>query len=105
MRIENADFDEFNKDITFFIDEDNNLKVKIERFRVLSDSCGVNDFGKFKAAEYMFNNEIPCIYRKQEEESKNLIIDTFDTSPPFSFFRNVSQLDISTASGPHNGLD
>ncbi|MEL0080754.1 MAG: RNB domain-containing ribonuclease [bacterium] len=103
MRIENADFDEFNKDITFFIDEDNNLKVKqndLESYQIVAE---LMILANSKAAEYMFNNEIPCIYRKQEE-SKNLIIDTFDTSPPFSFFRNVSQLDISTASGPHNGL-
>ena len=103
IRIENADFDEFNKDITFFIDEDNNLKVKqsdLESYQIVAE---LMILANSKAAEYMFNNEIPCIYRKQEE-SKNLIIDTFDTSPPFSFFRNVSQLDISTASGPHNGL-
>ena len=103
IRIENADFDQFNKDITFFIDEDNNLKVKqsdLESYQIVAE---LMILANSKAAEYMFNNEIPCIYRKQEE-SKNLIIDTFDTSPPFSFFRNVSQLDISTASGPHNGL-
>ncbi|MFL2686468.1 MAG: RNB domain-containing ribonuclease [Thermodesulfobacteriota bacterium] len=103
IRIENADFDEFNKDITFFIGEDNNLKVKqndLESYQIVAE---LMILANSKAAEYMFNNEIPCIYRKQEE-SKNLIIDTFDTSPPFSFFRNVSQLDISTDSGPHNGL-
>ena len=103
IRIENADFDEFNKDITFFIGEDNNLKVKqndLESYQIVAE---LMILANSKAAEYMINNEIPCIYRKQEE-SKNLIIDTFDTSPPFSFFRNVSQLDISTDSGPHNGL-
>ena len=67
MRIENADFDEFNKDITFFIDEDNNLKVKqndLESYQIVAE---LMILANSKAAEYMFNNEIPCIYRKQEE--------------------------------------
>ena len=103
IRIENADFDEFNKDITILADENNDLKIKqnnLESYQIVAE---LMILANSKAAEYMFDNEIPCIYRKQEE-SKNLIIDTFDTSPPFSFFRNVSQLDVSVDSGPHNGL-
>ena len=103
IRIENADFDEFNKDITILADENNDLKIKqnnLESYQIVAE---LMILANSKAGEYMFDNEIPCIYRKQEE-SKNLIIDTFDTTPPFSFFRNVSQLDISVDSGPHNGL-
>ena len=102
-RILNADFDEFNKDISIFLNSNNSLEVKINNYNSYQIVSELMILTNSKIAQFMKDNEIPSIFRNQEV-SNNLVIDSIDNENSFKFFRNVSPLIISTKSSPHHGL-
>ena len=102
-RILNADFDEFNKDISIFLNSNNSLEVKVNNYNSYQIVSELMILTNSKIAQFMKDNEIPSIFRNQEV-SNNLIIDSIDNENSFKFFRNVSPLIISTKSSPHHGL-
>ena len=102
-RLVNADFAEFNNDISLFLGSDQKLQIKVSNLEshkviselmILANSC---------TADFMQLNNIYSIYRKQDE-SVNLIVDSIESDNSFKFFRNVSPIKISTDNGPHYGL-
>tara|TARA_B100001248_G_scaffold123954_1_gene92985 strand:+ start:39728 stop:41614 length:1887 start_codon:yes stop_codon:yes gene_type:complete len=102
-RLINADFVEFNNDISLFLGTDQKLQIKVSNLEshkviselmILANSC---------TADFMQLNNIYSIYRKQDE-SINLIVDSIESHNSFKFFRNVSPIKISTDNGPHCGL-
>ena len=102
-RILNADFDEFNKDISIFLNSNNSLEVKVNNYNSYQIVSELMILTNSKIAQFMKDNEIPSIFRNQEV-SNNLVIDSIDNENSFKFFRNVSPLIISTKSSPHHGL-
>ena len=102
-RILNADFDEFNKDISIFLNSNNSLEVKVNNYNSYQIVSELMILTNSKIAQFMKDNEIPSIFRNQEV-SNNLIIDSIDNENSFKFFRNVSPLIISTKSSSHHGL-
>ena len=102
-RLINADFAEFNNDISLFLDINKKLQIKVsnlESHKVISE---LMILANSYTAGFMELNNIYSIYRKQDE-SINLIVDSIDRYNSFKFFRNVSPIKISTDNGPHCGL-
>ena len=102
-RLINADFAEFNNDISLFLDADQKLQIKVsnlESHKVISE---LMILANSYTADFMQLNNIFSIYRKQDE-SANLIVDSIESDNSFKFFRNVSPIKISTDNGPHCGL-
>ena len=102
-RLINADFAEFNNDISLFLDINKKLQIKVsnlESHKVISE---LMILANSYTADFMQLNNIYSIYRKQDE-SINLIVDSIDSDNSFKFFRNVSPIKISTDNGPHCGL-
>ena len=102
-RLTNADFAEFNNDISLFLGADQKLQIKVsnlESHKVISE---LMILANSYTADFMQLNNICSIYRKQDE-STNLIVDSIESDNPFKFFRNVSPIKVSTDNGPHCGL-
>tara|TARA_A100001234_G_scaffold124362_1_gene109021 strand:+ start:2837 stop:4720 length:1884 start_codon:yes stop_codon:yes gene_type:complete len=102
-RVNNADFEQFNKDISLHLNDNNLLELKVSNFESYQIISELMIMANSYIAQFMYKNKIPSIYRKQLE-SPNLVINSFEDEFPFQFFRNVSPIDVSTTPGTHSGL-
>ncbi|MEE2702369.1 MAG: RNB domain-containing ribonuclease [Thermodesulfobacteriota bacterium] len=103
-RIQKADFEFLNPEISISCDKRNMLFAKTTNTyassRIVSE---LMILANKSISKYMLKNSIPSIYRSQGE-SRNLEIVNIHSNPDFSFYRNVTPVIISTNSQPHHGL-